>query len=367
VIGINQHGVVAAPLNTATRQQVWVALEPDGSYAVGLFNLGPAAATITASWSDLGFAGPATVRDLWARSELGSFATAFSARLDSHASMMLRVTPAAPVQRLLASAGTTSAWAFHGSSPVSPGGQRAQYVGFGSALTFPSVTVANGGSYNLTISFINGDLSPRGAVMTVNGGVSWIVFPAVGDWAGNTTSQGITVTALLTPGANQIAFWNPFGWAPDLVALTVQSRDAAAPAFYTVINTSSGKYLDDAFGSTAAGNPVIQWPMSGSTSQQWQMAPTAGGDYYFVNRLSGQVLDLFNVAAYPGLPLVQQPYDGGANQRWRPVAGGNGTFVLINRANGLLVHGSADWNGAKVDQWPPTGSADEQWIIVPVM
>jgi hypothetical protein len=52
---------------------------------------------------------------------------------------------------------------------------------------------------------------------------------------------------------------------------------------------------------------------------------------------------------------------------WLPIASGNGAFVLINRATGLLVHGSTEWTGAKVDQLAPTGDSTEQWIVVPVM
>ncbi|HZU02346.1 MAG TPA: hypothetical protein VFA10_21945, partial [Ktedonobacteraceae bacterium] len=57
------------------------------------FNLGSSSATVTANWSDLGFSGSATVRDLWSHTSLGSFSDHFSATLSSHASRLLKVTP----------------------------------------------------------------------------------------------------------------------------------------------------------------------------------------------------------------------------------------------------------------------------------
>src|SRR6185295_14997315 len=106
---------------------------------VGLFNLGDTHAPVGATWSSLGFTGRASVRDLWTRVDLGSFSGVFNTTLGPHASMLVRVTPAAVSQRRLASSGTPTAWAFVGSSGVTAQGQRAQYVGFGSTLTFPPI------------------------------------------------------------------------------------------------------------------------------------------------------------------------------------------------------------------------------------
>ena len=94
VIAVNQAGRVATPVSQASSQQVWRVANGDGSHTVALFNLGSSTATVSAHWSDLGFSGPASVRDLWSHSELGSFNDGFSASLASHASRLLRVTPA---------------------------------------------------------------------------------------------------------------------------------------------------------------------------------------------------------------------------------------------------------------------------------
>jgi len=91
-IAINQAGRIASPISQATTSQVWRVQNADGSWTVALFNLGSAAATVTANWSDLFITNGATVRDLWTHAELGAFPTSFSASLASHASRLLKVT-----------------------------------------------------------------------------------------------------------------------------------------------------------------------------------------------------------------------------------------------------------------------------------
>jgi len=63
----------------------------DGGHAVGLFNLGDAAAKVTAKWSDVGIAGSHKVRDLWKHADLGAFKDEFSADVPSHGVVMIRI------------------------------------------------------------------------------------------------------------------------------------------------------------------------------------------------------------------------------------------------------------------------------------
>ncbi len=97
VIAVDQAGIPARPVSQTSDQQVWYAANPDGSYTVALFNLGAASAKVTASWSDLGIAGPAKVRDLWQHANLGNVKGAFSATLPAYGSRLLRITPNRPV------------------------------------------------------------------------------------------------------------------------------------------------------------------------------------------------------------------------------------------------------------------------------
>ncbi len=94
VIAVDQAGTPARPASTATPQQVWYALNADGSYTVALFNLGRTEKDITANWSEIGLTGAATVRDLWAHKSLGLFRTGFTAPdVPIHGVRLLKVTP----------------------------------------------------------------------------------------------------------------------------------------------------------------------------------------------------------------------------------------------------------------------------------
>jgi alpha-galactosidase len=71
--------------------EVWVKPLADGGKAVGLFNRGESAMTVTVNFADLGVSGSASVRDLWERKDLGTFDGSFSALVVKHGVVMVRV------------------------------------------------------------------------------------------------------------------------------------------------------------------------------------------------------------------------------------------------------------------------------------
>lgn len=70
---------------------IWMKPLADGSKAVGLFNRGEDAAPITVYFKDAGVGESATVRDLWARKDLGTFKQSFTAQVPRHGVAMLRM------------------------------------------------------------------------------------------------------------------------------------------------------------------------------------------------------------------------------------------------------------------------------------
>ena len=63
----------------------------DGSKAVGLFNRGAEAATVTVNWTDLGIKGKKAVRDLWRQQDLGKFSDKFEATVPSHGVVLVKI------------------------------------------------------------------------------------------------------------------------------------------------------------------------------------------------------------------------------------------------------------------------------------
>jgi alpha-galactosidase len=63
----------------------------DGSIAVGLFNTGESAATVTANWSDLKIHGKRQVRDLWRQKDLGKFKNDFAMTVAPHSAELVKI------------------------------------------------------------------------------------------------------------------------------------------------------------------------------------------------------------------------------------------------------------------------------------
>ncbi len=70
---------------------IWMKPLADGSKAVGLFNRGEDGAPITVYFKDAGVGESATVRDLWARKDLGTFKNSFTTEVPRHGVAMLRM------------------------------------------------------------------------------------------------------------------------------------------------------------------------------------------------------------------------------------------------------------------------------------
>jgi hypothetical protein len=241
VIAVDQAGSPGSPVPSSdiwsfgpsySDQQVWRAREPNGSYAVALFNLGAAPAAVTARWKDVGFCGTAQVRDLWAHRNLGSFPAQFTATLAPHASRLLRVTPTAaspcppsppapapafyeaesPRNTLIGGASVSSC------SDCS-GGQKVGNLYNGGAVQFNSVTAPAAGTYRLTLYYGSGD--ERTGFLSVNGGPESTIgfFPATG---GFSTVGTYTVQVQLNAGQNTIKFAShPGTYSPDLDRISI--------------------------------------------------------------------------------------------------------------------------------------------------
>ena len=90
VIAVDQAGIPARLVEQANPdQQVWVTKSADGSLVVALFNLGSEKASISLNAGALGLPAKAAFRDLW---KAKTIPAARSFELESHASLMLRIT-----------------------------------------------------------------------------------------------------------------------------------------------------------------------------------------------------------------------------------------------------------------------------------
>eukprot|EP01111_Echinosteliopsis_oligospora_P002805 TRINITY_DN1438_c0_g1_i1.p1 TRINITY_DN1438_c0_g1~~TRINITY_DN1438_c0_g1_i1.p1 ORF type:complete len:510 (+),score=182.54 TRINITY_DN1438_c0_g1_i1:69-1598(+) len=75
--------------------EVWAGPLAGDAVVVILFNRSPSSASITADWTDIGLEASVTadVRDLWAHSDLGKSTGSFTATVNSHGVVMVKISP----------------------------------------------------------------------------------------------------------------------------------------------------------------------------------------------------------------------------------------------------------------------------------
>jgi len=91
-LGVQGHKVVS----NANITEIWSGPLSDGSVTAILLNRNSTTTqSITAKWEDIGLSvgDEAIVRDLWLQKNLGTFTSSFTANVDSHDSLMIRVIP----------------------------------------------------------------------------------------------------------------------------------------------------------------------------------------------------------------------------------------------------------------------------------
>jgi len=92
--GAIQNSETGQCITISRGDEVWAAPLSDGSHAVVLFNRAVGAQNVTLPFSILGIKGSATIRDLWAHADLGTFSTSFSTSVNPQGAIALKVTAA---------------------------------------------------------------------------------------------------------------------------------------------------------------------------------------------------------------------------------------------------------------------------------
>lgn len=97
VIAINQDsaGIQGTRIKSSNGLEIWCKTlgSKDGTTkAVGLFNRNSNTANVTVNFSDIGLSGTVTIRDLWAKKELGAFTGSYTMQVPSHGTNMLKIS-----------------------------------------------------------------------------------------------------------------------------------------------------------------------------------------------------------------------------------------------------------------------------------
>jgi hypothetical protein len=136
--------------------------------------------------------------------------------------------------------------------------------------------------------------------------------------------------------------------------------------WYPVVNRNSGKCLDARAAGTVNGTAIQQYTCNGSTAQQYQFVPAAGGYVRIANRgNTAQVLDVTNVSVNDNAAIQTWAYGGGANQQWQPVSEGGGYYHFVNRNSGkcLDVPAASSADSVQLVQYACNGTAAQSFRL----
>lgn len=84
-----------------------------------------------------------------------------------------------------------------------------------------------------------------------------------------------------------------------------------------------------------------------------------------VNRVSGKALDVTGASTADGAKVIQWTPSGSTNQQWQFLPNPDGSCRLVARHSGRLLDSpGGSGQGAQLDQWQDTGSDNQWWRLV---
>ncbi|MFJ3669362.1 RICIN domain-containing protein [Streptomyces sp. NPDC090106] len=295
-------------------------LSGQGNRAVVLMNRTSSAQNITVRWSDLGLTdASATVRDLWARSTLGSYGTSYTTGVPAGGSVMLTVT----------------------------GGTEQSASTYTGTAGFSSVVAGSTGVKVVDVAYTNTSSSARTATLKVNGqGTTAVSFPPTGSAQGT-----VSVMVGLTKGsANSLTFTG----APTLADITVRPLPGMNSTL--AVGTQSGRCLDVYDNTITNGTQAELWDCNGGQNQQWTYTSRKELVLY-----GDKCLDAYNLGTTNGTKVVVWDCNGQNNQKWNVNA--DGTLTNVNAGLCLDAYGAGTANGTPMVLWTCNGQSNQKWTL----
>ncbi|MEV4178321.1 alpha-galactosidase [Nonomuraea sp. NPDC049709] len=200
LIAVNQDGVAAQRIVNSGVNQVWRKRESNGDHIVAFYNTGTSGnSTVSVTWSQVGFSGPAAVTNLWSGASEGTVSSSYSATLRPGETRLIRARP--NVQRYEAENATISQGTVDSNHAGFSGTGFVNYTNVTGSYVESTVTAATAGDATLTLRYANGTTVNRPMTITVNGTTLTRDFPGTGAW---TTWANSTFTVPLAAGANAV-------------------------------------------------------------------------------------------------------------------------------------------------------------------
>ncbi|MFJ6080198.1 ricin-type beta-trefoil lectin domain protein [Streptomyces sp. NPDC092369] len=324
VIGVDQdarglQGVKVAE-DTTGLQVYGKVLSGSGNRAVVLLNRTSSAQNITVRWSDLGLTNAgATVRDLWARANVGTHGTSYTTGVPAGGSVLLTVT----------------------------GGTEASSSTYTGTSSFSGVVAGSTGVKTVDVAYTNNTSTARAATLKVNGqGTTAVSFPPTGSAQGTISVQ----VGLAKGSANTLTFTG----APTLADITVRPLPGANGT--QVIGAQSGRCLDIYNNTITNGTQSELWDCNGGQNQSWTYTSRKELVVY-----GNKCLDAYNLGTTNGTKVVIWDCNGQNNQKWN--VNSDGTLTNINAGLCLDAYNGGTANGSQLVLWTCNGGTNQQWSL----
>lgn len=299
-------------------------LSGTGNRAVVLLNRTSSAQNITVRWSDLGLtSASATVRDLWAQSNLGSYGTSYTTSVPAGGSVMLKVS----------------------------GGTEAASTNYTATSTgkYTSVSAASTGLDVVDIPYTNtGSTAVTGTLQVNSQTATTVSFPPTG------SSQGtVSVQVDLSKGsANSLSFTSSS--LPTLGAINVQPIPGTNGNL--VVGTQSGRCADVYNNTITNGTQAEIWDCNGGQNQAWTYTSRKELVVY-----GNKCLDAYNNGTTNGTKVVIWDCNGQNNQKW--TANSDGTLTNVNAGLCLDASGAATANGTLLILYTCGTATNQKWTL----
>ncbi|WP_327311998.1 RICIN domain-containing protein [Streptomyces sp. NBC_01235] len=336
-------------------------LSGSGKRAVLLLNRNSSAANMTVRWSDLGLTdASATVRNLWTRSNVGSFTGSYTVSVPAKDTVLLTVTggteAASSTYEAEATANTKTGSAANATCAGCSGATKVGGVGNGAAntLRFNNVVAGATGTKVVDIAYTNGSSAARTARLQVNGQQPTTVsFPPTGSW---TTPGTVSIEVSLAKGSsNTLTFSNSTAWTPDFDAIEV--RPLPGMNGNQVVGAQSNRCLDINNNTITNNTDAQLWDCNGGENQAWINVTSRKQFVVYGNKC----LDAYNRGTTNGTRVIIWDCTGGTNQQWNVNA--DGTITNVNAGLCLAASGGATANGTKMVLWTCDGSSSQKWTL----
>ena len=222
----------------------------DTKRAFAIYNPNDVEKTVTLSFKDIDLAGNVALRDLFAKSDVGTFAETYEVAVPKHGTKIYVAEAETRLERIRYEAETGYSNAYteidwgkcqYNESSFCSGGYKVGYIGGSEKndLQWRDVYSRTGGKYSLTIAYISGE--NRNITVSVNGKNVKTQSYNSGGWE-KVGKKTMEIT--LEPGNNVIRLSNTSSWMPDIDYIDVTPVEQTGVDEVKVTTTKDNQFYD---------------------------------------------------------------------------------------------------------------------------